>query len=70
MREDLPIYKKYLGPAKNICLRKKKIFFKFCEQEGKIGNLPRKSYQNTTLQKPTDTSFSKDNIVIQICTVK
>jgi len=56
-RDDLPIYKKYLGPAK-------------IEGEGKIGNLPRKSYQNTTLQKPTDISFSKDNIVIQICTAK
>lgn len=60
MREDLPIYKKYLSPAKT----------QFCEQKGKIGNLPRKSYQNTTLEKPTDLSFSKDNIVIQICTVK
>jgi hypothetical protein len=60
MREDLPIYKKYLGPAK----------VQFCERKGKIGNLSRKSYQNTTLEKPTDLSFSKDNIVIQICTVK
>ena len=59
-RKDLPIYKKYLGPAK----------MQFCEQEGKIGKLARKSYQNTTLQKPTSLSFSKDNIVIQICTVK